>query len=88
MSAPSLHLVQTTQAQPVQRDRLIRLPAVLAIVGLGKSTLYGLMGRGEFPRCVQVTPRCVAWSEAACHAWVQARLAEASSASQQQGSIQ
>lgn len=71
---PSLQLVQTTQAQPVQRDRLIRLPEVLRLVNVGKSTVYWLMSRGEFPRCVQVTPRCVAWSEAAVLNWVQSRL--------------
>jgi len=76
-------LVQTTQATPVQRDRLIRISEVLPLVGVGKSTWYALMKQGKAPRCVQVTPRCVAWSEAACMAWIQARLNEATSASQQ-----
>jgi prophage regulatory protein len=62
----------------VKRDRLIRIQEVLRLVGVGKSTWYALMSQGLAPRCVQVTPRCVAWSEQACLTWVQDRLAEAS----------
>jgi len=80
-------LVQTTQATPVQRDRLISLAEVLSLVRVGKSTWYNLMSQGKAPRCVQITPRCVAWSEAAVLSWIQARLNEANSASQQ-GAIQ
>ena len=65
-----------TQA-PVQRDRLLRLPEVERISGIRKSTVYGLMAQGKFPRCVQVTPRCVAWAESSVHKWVQDRIADA-----------
>lgn len=64
----------------VPRDRLIRLGEVETIAGIRKSTIYGLMKRGEFPRCVQVTPRCVAWPESLVHQWVQQRIAEAGQA--------
>ena len=61
----------------VPRDRLIRLGEVETIAGIRKSTIYSLMKAGEFPRCVQVTPRCVAWAESQIHSWVQARIAGA-----------
>jgi prophage regulatory protein len=61
----------------VQRDRLIRLPEVLRVVGVGKSTWYALIQANKAPKGVSITPRCVAWSESACLAWVQARLDEA-----------
>ena len=51
----------------------MRLPAVEALTGLKKSTLYALQKSGDFPRAVQVTPRCVAWKEAAVLQWVQDR---------------
>jgi len=62
--------------EPVKRDRLVRLPEVERIAGIRKSTIYTLMAKNppEFPRCVQVTSRCVAWSEAACLSWVQQRI--------------
>lgn len=59
----------------VRRDRLLRLPDVEATTGLKKSTIYLLMKRGEFPRCVQVTPRCVAWPESRVLQFVQDRIA-------------
>lgn len=70
-----MQLVSETRPQ-VKRDRLLRLPDVEAATGLKKSTLYLLMKRGEFPRCVQVTPRCVAWPESAVLQWVQDRITD------------
>ena len=64
----------------VPRDRLIRIPEVEKIAGIRKSTIYNLMKAGGFPRCVQVTPRCVAWPESVIHQWVQDRIADAAGA--------
>ena len=69
-----------TDTRPtVRRDRLLRLPDVEAASGLRKSTVYLLMKRGEFPRCVRITPRCVAWPESKVLQWVQDRIAGADS---------
>lgn len=69
-----MHLAHQT-APVIPRDRLIRLPEVEALSGLKKSTIYLLMKRGEFPRCVQVTARCVAWPESKVLSFVQQRIA-------------
>lgn len=71
-----MHLATDTRPQ-VRRDRLIRLPDVEKATGLKKSTLYALMKRKEFPHCIQVTPRCVAWPESTVLQWVQDRIAAA-----------
>lgn len=76
-----MHLVSETRP-PVKRDRLLRLPDVEAATSVRKSTIYALMKRGEFPRCVQVTPRCVAWPESAVLQWVQDRIAQAAKVQQ------
>lgn len=60
----------------VSRDRLLRLPEVEAATGLKKSTVYLLMSRGTFPRCVQLTVRCVAWPESHVLQWVQDRITQ------------
>ena len=66
------------KSQPaVRRDRLLRLPDVESATGLKKSTIYLLMKRGEFPRCVQVTARCVAWPETRVLQFLQDRIAAA-----------
>lgn len=60
-----------------QRERLLRLPAVEALTGLKKSSIYALARAGKFPRQVRLTARCAAWPESAVLAWVNARVAEA-----------
>jgi prophage regulatory protein len=73
--APALHLAHTTK--PVTpRDRLIRLPQVEATTGFKKSTLYGWIKEGKFPRPVQIG-RMSAWPESKVHQWVQDRIQEA-----------
>lgn len=72
----NVHLASETRPQ-VKRDRLLRLPDVEAATGLKKSTIYLLMARGDFPRCVQVTPRTVAWAESTVLQWIQDRISGA-----------
>lgn len=61
----------------LQRDKLLRIPAVEDATGVKKSTIYALMKKGEFPQCVQVTARCVAWPESKILEWVQDRISKA-----------
>lgn len=57
--------------------RLLRLPKVLERTGLGRTMIYTLAKRGEFPAPIKLTSRSSAWSEAAVNAWIEARIAEA-----------
>ncbi|MCV2348711.1 helix-turn-helix transcriptional regulator [Paucibacter sp. Y2R2-4] len=79
-----MQLVSENRPQ-IKRDRLLRLPDVETASGMKKSTIYLLMKRGQFPRCVQVTPRCVAWPESAVLQWVQDRIASVSGVNAQSG---
>lgn len=74
-----MQLATETRTQ-VRRDKLLRLPDVEAATGLKKSTIYLLMKRGQFPQCVQVTARCVAWPESRVLQYVQDRIAAADKA--------
>lgn len=71
-----MQLVHETRPQ-VRKDRLLRMGDVEHLTGLKKSTIYLLQRRKEFPACVQITPRCVAWPESAVLQWVQDRINEA-----------
>lgn len=71
-----MHIVNETRPQ-VRRDRLLRMPDVEIATGLKKSTIYLLMKRGDFPRCVQITARCVAWSESSVLQFVQDKITSA-----------
>lgn len=74
-----MHLAAENRPQ-VKRDRLLRIPDVEAVTGLKKSTIYSLQRRGEFPRGVLLSPRCVVWPESAVLQWVQDRIAQANGA--------
>jgi prophage regulatory protein len=56
---------------------LLRLPKVLALIGVSRSTLYRWVALGQFPRPRALTPTgsTVAWSAAEVHAWIAAKLA-------------
>jgi len=56
---------------------LLRLPAVLALVGVSKATLYRWANAGMFPRGHALTPTrsTVAWSSIEVHAWIAGKLA-------------
>ena len=72
----AMHVVHESRPAPL-RDRLLRLPEVQRLSGLGKSSIYALMKSGEFPKAVRLHSRLVCWSEAAVLTWVQSRIAEA-----------
>lgn len=60
----------------IHPQALLRMPAVRARVGLGRSTLYQKIACGEFPAPVRIGPRAVAWDSRAIDAWIAARLAD------------
>ena len=65
-------------ANPVQpRERLLRLPEVMRLTGLGKSSIYQLSRDGTFPKQVRLSARCAAWPESQVLGWIAARCAEA-----------
>ena len=67
-----------TQANPTTSnpERLLRLPEVVARVGLKKSTLYELMGRTPpaFPRPVKLSGRAVCWPSSSVDGWINGQI--------------
>jgi len=53
---------------------LLRLPEVLRMTGLGKTTLYGLIKTGSFPAPVPLGGRAVAWASQEVEGWIADRL--------------
>ena len=53
--------------------RILRLPAVKDRTGLSRSTIYGLIADGRFPRQFRLGPRAVGWREADIEHWIAAR---------------
>lgn len=59
-----------TAQLPTAPMRLIRLPEVMARVGLRRSSIYHRMSDGRFPKGRSLGPRCVVWVEAEIDAWI------------------
>ena len=65
---------------PPDTDRphlLVRLPTVISMTGLGRSTIYRFVADGSFPRPVHLGPRAVAWRWSDLEQWVQSRSSSA-----------
>lgn len=54
--------------------RIMRLPAVIARVGLSRSSIYARMHLGTFPRAVRLGPRSIGFVEAEITTWLRAAL--------------
>ncbi|MCS7748831.1 AlpA family transcriptional regulator [Pseudomonas aeruginosa] len=56
--------------------KVLRLRAVVTATGLARSTIYKLMGSGEFPKPVPLVGRSVGWLENEVHEWIKGRIAQ------------
>ncbi len=53
--------------------RVVRLPDVLARVGLSRSTLWRLIKAGQFPKPIKLGGRAVGWIEEEIDEWIASR---------------
>jgi prophage regulatory protein len=51
----------------------LRLPQVIARVGLKGTRIYQLVGDGDFPPPIKIGDRAVAWLESEVEQWIQKR---------------
>ena len=57
--------------------KLLRLPAVMEMIGLGRSTVYHLVQAKKFPQPTRVAvPKMTVWSSDVIEKWVQTKLNE------------
>jgi prophage regulatory protein len=50
--------------------RLLRLPDVMARVGMKRSAIYQRMSEGKFPKSRSLGPKCAVWIESEIDAWI------------------
>ena len=53
----------------------LRMPTVMRMTGLGRSTIYRLIADQKFPCAVRLGPRAVAWRRSDLDRWSEARPA-------------
>jgi len=61
---------QLIAAQPI----LLRLPMVMRITGLARSTIYKLISQNQFPVPIKLSTRAVAWLQPEIETWVSSRV--------------
>lgn len=52
---------------------VLRLPAVIQLVGLSRSSIYLLIQQNAFPKQVQLSFRAVGWRRSDIEAWLESR---------------
>ena len=62
------HTPQPADALPPAR--LLRLPEVIARVGLRRSAIYQRMSDGRFPKSTSLGPKCAVWLESDIENWI------------------
>lgn len=65
-------------------NRVIRLPAVIRMTGLSRSTIYLHMSKGFFPQSVSLGERAVGWVESQIDQWLDERIAASKVANNEQ----
>ncbi|MFC3086348.1 helix-turn-helix transcriptional regulator [Tabrizicola soli] len=60
---------------PANCDRLLRLPVVQDLTGLGRASIYKAIVERAFPKPVKLG-RASAWPESEVRRWIEARKAE------------
>lgn len=51
--------------------RLLRMPDVMARVGMKRSAIYQRMSEGRFPKSRSLGPKCAVWVEAEIEEWIE-----------------
>jgi prophage regulatory protein len=52
-------------------DRFMRLPEVMEVTGLQKTTIYKMSNEGRFPARIKLSTRIVGWSKKAVNEWLE-----------------
>lgn len=58
------------------KERFIRLPEVMHLCGLFRSTIYDLISREAFPKQISLGGKNVAWAQSEITAWMAERIAD------------
>lgn len=60
--------------QPAVQTEPLRLPMVMQITGLARSTIYKLISQNQFPVPIRLSKRAVAWLQSEIENWVSSRV--------------
>ncbi len=56
--------------------KMLRLPNVIELTALSRSSIYLRMSKGEFPKSISLGGRAIAWLEEDVNQWLEQCIAE------------
>lgn len=59
-----------------KKQRIIRLPEVIALTGLSRSSIYRKISDKRFPRRISLGGNAVGWAEGEIQQWILDRMAD------------
>lgn len=68
----------------IHEDKILRLPQVMARVGLKKSAIYKMIGNGEFPAQLKLGTHASGWLESDVQKWIMKRAGRVPANDEQQ----
>lgn len=68
--------------------RVLRLPEVMKITGVGRSSLYKWISEGSFPRSFLLGSRAVGWFEGDVQIWLDSRVQSRRTLDKSEGAAQ
>ena len=69
----NVSLWAVTGEQTMSNKKIIKIPKVIEMTGLSKSTIYVLISRGEFPAQIKLSERASGWLESSIDEWIDTR---------------
>lgn len=58
----------------INKSKIIRLPEVMEMVGLKRSSIYSYMNDGQFPKSIPLGGRSVGWLESEIEQWLHSKI--------------
>ena len=68
--------MDTIETSKTYTERILRLAEVKLRTGLGRSTIYFFIKKGQFPKPINLGMRSVGWPESEISSWIQTRISE------------
>src|ERR1700675_1034551 len=68
-------VVQMNAVRGCESLKILRLPQVCGLTGLGRSVIYQMEADLRFPKRIKLGTRAVGWLEQEVHAWLLKRIA-------------
>lgn len=55
-------------------NKILRLPEVIKVTGLPRTTIYYFMKNGRFPNSISLSARLVGWLESDVQDWISSKI--------------